>query len=194
MKPPFSLCVYCGSRSGRSDVYVEAARAVGRWIGQHSGELVYGGGSNGLMGIIAQETLTTGGTVIGIIPRALFEREWANPACTELHVVDTMHERKHQMAERADAFIALAGGIGTLEEIFEAWTWRQLGYHNKPVGMLNTAGFYDGMLRFLRTSVEQGFLGNEILDMLNVGDQPEPLLRNLIQAAGFGVARHLEQI
>ena len=105
------------------------------------------------MGMVAQATLDAGGRVIGIIPKALVEKEWANHSCTELIVVDTMHERKRLMAEHADAFIALPGGIGTFEEFFEVWTWRQLGYHDKPVGLLNIAGYYDGLMQFLNSSV-----------------------------------------
>jgi uncharacterized protein (TIGR00730 family) len=114
-----------------------------------AGQLVYGGGRNGLMGITADATLAAGGRVIGVIPRALVEKEWAHTGCTELHIVETMHERKQMMAEKADAFVALPGGIGTFEEFFEVWTWRQLGYHNKPIGLLNTADYYKPMLNFL---------------------------------------------
>jgi uncharacterized protein (TIGR00730 family) len=143
--PAFSICVYCGSRPGASPAYADAARAIGRWIGRRGGQLVYGGGRNGLMGIVADSTLQAGGRVVGVIPKALVEKEWAHHGCSELHVVDTMHERKRLMAERADAFVALPGGIGTFEEFFEVWTWRQLGYHDKPVGLLNVGGYYDGL-------------------------------------------------
>jgi uncharacterized protein (TIGR00730 family) len=129
MKPAFSLCVYCGSRTGDDPAFAALAGQVGAWIGSHGGQLVYGGGRNGLMGIVADATLASGGRVVGVIPKALVEKEWAHTGCTELHVVDTMHERKRIMAEHADAFLALPGGIGTLEEFFEVWTWRQLGYH-----------------------------------------------------------------
>ena len=126
--PNFSVCVYCGSRPGTQPAFAYAAGEVGRWIGDHGGQLVYGGGKNGLMGIVAQATLDAGGTVIGVIPKSMVEREWANTDCTELIVVDTMHQRKAIMAERADAFLALPGGIGTFEELFEIWTLKQLGY------------------------------------------------------------------
>ncbi|HEY1226770.1 MAG TPA: TIGR00730 family Rossman fold protein, partial [Ramlibacter sp.] len=119
MKPPFSICVYCGSRAGVAEPFVQSARDVGRWIGERGGQLVYGGGNNGLMGTVADATLAAGGTVVGIIPNALVEKEFAKRDCTELHVVETMHERKQMMAERAGAFLALAGGIGTFEELFE---------------------------------------------------------------------------
>ena len=157
--PAFSLCVYCGSRPGLDPLFAHVAQEVGDWIGRHGGQLVYGGGRNGLMGEVAAATLRAGGQVVGVIPKALVEREWAEPRCTELHVVDTMHERKRMMAERSDAFLALPGGIGTWEEFFEAWTWRQLGYHDKPVGLLNLAGYYDPMLALVDSSVAHGFMG-----------------------------------
>ena len=139
--PAFSLCVYCGSRPGVDPAFASAAALVGQWIGEHGGQLVYGGGRNGLMGIVADTCLAAGGQVVGIIPKTMVEREWAHTGCTELIVVDTMHERKRQMMERADAFIALPGGIGTFEEFFEVWCWRHPGFHNKPVGLLNTNGY-----------------------------------------------------
>jgi len=148
--PLFSICVYCGSKPGNEPAFAESAQQVGQWIAQHGGQLVYGGGRNGLMGIVADATLAAGGRVVGVIPRALVEKEWAHTGCTELHVVETMHDRKRMMAERADAFIALPGGIGTFEEFYEVWTWRQLGYHNKPIGLLNLNGFYNPMLAFFK--------------------------------------------
>ena len=126
-EPAFSVCVYCGSKPGNLPAFAESAKMVGHWIGQHGGQLVYGGGRNGLMGIVANATLAAGGRVVGVIPRALVEKEWAHTECTELHVVETMHERKQMMAQRADVFLTLPGGIGTFEEFFEVWTWRQLG-------------------------------------------------------------------
>lgn len=181
----FSVCVYCGSRPGASPVFTDAARAVGQWIGAHGGQLVYGGGCNGLMGTVAQATLDAGGRVIGVIPKALVEKEWANHHCTELHVVDTMHERKRLMAEKADAFLALPGGIGTFEEFFEVWTWRQLGYHNKPVGLLNLGGYYDAMLSFLNQSVQAGFMNDWQMDLIRVHTEVQVLAEQLVQAAGF---------
>ena len=149
MKPAFSICVYCGARPGTKPEFTQAAQAVGTWIGQHQGQLVYGGGNNGLMGVVANATQAAGGRVVGIIPHALAQKEFARHACDELHMVDTMHQRKHMMAERADAFLALPGGIGTFEELFEVWTWRQLGFHNKPIGLLNVAQYYDGLIQFM---------------------------------------------
>jgi uncharacterized protein (TIGR00730 family) len=167
---------------------------VGTWIGAHGGQLVYGGGRNGLMGLVAEATLAAGGTVVGIIPTALVEKEWAHHGCTELHVVDTMHERKRLMAERADAFLALPGGIGTLEELFEVWTWRQLGYHDKPIGLLNVDGYYDGLLAFLGQTVERQFLSDWQMDLIQTGSDPQALLERIVQEAGFAPAPQLRDI
>ena len=155
---------------------------------------MYGGGRNGLMGIVAQATLDAGGRVIGVIPKALVEKEWANHSCTELHVVDTMHERKRLMAEHADAFLALPGGIDTFEEFFEVWTWRQLGYHDKPVGLLNLGGYYDGLLQFLRHTVQQQFMGDWQMDLVRVDSDATRLLPDLVQAAGLSPAPRLDAI
>jgi len=193
-EPNFSLCVYCGSRPGADPAFAEAARAVGEWIGSRGGQLVYGGGRNGLMGIVAEATLAAGGRVVGIIPKALVEKEWAHQGCTELHVVDTMHERKRLMADRADAFLALPGGIGTFEEFFEVWTWRQLGYHDKPVGLLNVAGYYDGLMAFMRTGVEQQFMNDWQMDLIRVGSDIAVLLPELVQAAGLAPEARIEAI
>jgi uncharacterized protein (TIGR00730 family) len=185
MKPAFSLCVYCGSRKGSAPEFEAVAATTGHWIGEHGGQLVYGGGNNGLMGVMADAALAAGGRVVGIIPRALVEKEWAKSDCTELHVVDNMHERKRMMAERADAFVALPGGIGTLEEFFEVWTWRQLGYHDKPVGLLNLQGYFDPMLAFLAASVTQGFMSDWQMDLVRVGTDVRTLLAELVQASGM---------
>jgi hypothetical protein len=182
MSPAFSLCVYCGSRSGTEPGFITVAQEVGRWIGEHQGQLVYGGGNNGLMGVLADATLGAGGRVVGVIPHTLVEREFAKLDCTELHVVDNMHERKRMMAERADAFLALPGGIGTLEELFEVWTWKQLGYHDKPLGLLNAAGYYDPLLAFLRSSLEKGFMADWLMDLLRVGETAPALLQDLTDA------------
>jgi uncharacterized protein (TIGR00730 family) len=192
--PAFSICVYCGSRNGTLPAYADVAREVGTWIGNHKGQLVYGGGNNGLMGLVAQATADAGGRVVGIIPHALQTQENTRTACTELHVVNTMHERKHMMAERADVFLALPGGIGTFEELFEAWTWRQLGYHDKPIGILNTAGYYDGLLSFAQSSVNAGFLSDWQMDLIRSGSDVSALLRELIEAAGFAPDSLLQDI
>jgi uncharacterized protein (TIGR00730 family) len=182
--PAFSLCVYCGSRTGVDPQHAAAAQALGQWIGSRGGQLVYGGGRNGLMGITALATRHSGGRVVGVIPSSLVEREWANHDCDELLVVETMHERKRIMAERSDAFMALPGGIGTFEEFFEVWTWRQLGYHDKPVGLLNLGGYYDAMLTFLNGSVREGFMNDSQMDLIRVDTHPIPLAEQLVQAAG----------
>ena len=193
-EPTFSLCVYCGSRPGTNPLYAEAARATGQWIAEHGGQLVYGGGRGGLMGIVADAALHAGARVIGVIPHALVEKEWAHDGCTELHVVETMHDRKRIMAEKADAFVALPGGIGTLEELFEVWTWRQLAYHDKPIGLLNTAGYYDGMLGFLHSAVEQQFLGDWQLGLISSAATPQDLLPELVQSAGMPCESRLNQV
>ena len=136
------------------------------------------------MGIVANACLAAGGQVVGIIPRSMVEREWAHTGCTELIVVDTMHERKRLMMERADAFLALPGGIGTFEEFFEVWCWRHLGFHDKPVGLLNTSSFYDGLLQFFKQPIDQGFFGGPQMGMVEVGGEPAPLLKTLIGLAG----------
>ena len=192
--PAFSICVYCGSKPGADPSYAALATEVGRWIGSHGGQLVYGGGRNGLMGIVAESTRTAGGRVVGIIPRALVEREWAHEGCDELHVVETMHERKRMMMERADAFLALPGGIGTFEELFEAWTWRQLGYHDKPVGILNTRGYYDHLMQFMQQVVREDFMGEWQMDLVSVGAEAEGLLRQLVLAAGLVTPAHSPQL
>ncbi len=192
--PAFSVCVYCGSKPGVDPSYAALATEVGQWIGAHGGQLVYGGGRNGLMGIVAESTRAAGGRVVGIIPRALVEREWAHEGCDELHVVETMHERKRMMMERADAFLALPGGIGTFEELFEAWTWRQLGYHDKPVGILNHQGYYDHLMNFMQQVVSEDFMGTWQMQLVQVGAQAQPLLRDLVQAAGLAPAGHPERL
>jgi uncharacterized protein (TIGR00730 family) len=184
----FSVCVYCGSRLGDDPIYAETAQAVGRWIGEHQGQLVYGGGLNGLMGVLADSAAQAGARVVGVIPRTMVEREWARTACDELIVVDTMHERKRLMMARADAFLALPGGIGTFEEFFEAWTWRQLGFHDKPVGLLNQGGYYDALLAFMRHTASTGFVSDWQMDLIRVGPQADTLLSELVNAAGVSQA------
>lgn len=170
---------------GETPVFIEVARSVGHWIGAHGGQLVYGGGNNGLMGVVADATLAAGGRVVGVIPKALVEKEFAKLDCTELHVVDTMHDRKRMMAERADAFLALPGGIGTFEELFEVWTWRQLGYHDKPIGLLNVGGYYEPLMAFLRSSVGHGFINEWQMGLLRVDSDPAALLAAIVQDSGI---------
>jgi uncharacterized protein (TIGR00730 family) len=189
MKPNFSLTIYCGSRLGNDPKFVQTAQQVGRWIGTRGGQLVYGGGRNGLMGELADATLAAGGRVVGVIPKALVEKEWAHDGLTELHVVDTMHERKRMMAEQGDAFLALPGGIGTFEELFEVWTWRQLGYHDKPVGILNQDGYYDTLLTFTEESIAHGFMSDWQMSLVQIGTDANALLEGLVQAAGMNAAQ-----
>ena len=177
--PTLSICVYCGSRHGRQFAYTAAARALGAAIGSRGWQLVYGGGKVGLMGEVADATLAAGGRVVGVIPESLQKLEVGHTGLDELHVVPTMHVRKQMMAERADLFIALPGGIGTLEELYEVWTWRQLGYHDQPIGLLNTAGYYDALLGFMNHTVAEGFLSASQLDNVRVGTDPEALLLSL---------------
>ena len=183
MTPAFSLCVYCGSRPGADPRFLEVAAQVGRWIGEQGGQLVYGGGNNGTMGALADAALKSGARVVGVIPQSMVQREWAKRDCTELHVVDNMHQRKSMMAERADAFLALPGGIGTFEEFFEVWTWRVLDFHKKPVGLLDLDGYYQHLLQFLQHAVRNGFMNDWQMDMLTVGSDPQALLQKLVQAA-----------
>lgn len=194
MKPHFSIAVYCGSRAGSEPLFQALAVQVGRWIGTHGGQLVYGGGKAGLMGAVAHATRSTGGRVVGVIPQSMVEREWANPDCDELHIVQTMHERKQMMADRVDAFLALPGGIGTFEELFEVWVWRQLGFHNKPVGLLNVANYYTPLLQFLQSSVQAGFMQSEQMGLLQTHADPLVLLPDLVQAAGISQASHTDLI
>jgi uncharacterized protein (TIGR00730 family) len=137
------------------------------------------------MGVVAGATLAAGGTVVGVIPQALVDRELAKRDCTELHVVQNMHERKRMMAERAGAFLALPGGIGTMEEFFEVWTWRQLGYHDKPVGLLNVGGYYDALLAFLQSTVTHDFMSAWQMDLVRIGTEAAPLLAALVEETGY---------
>jgi uncharacterized protein (TIGR00730 family) len=180
---PLSICVYCGSRHGERAEYTEAARRLGHAIGAGGMRLVYGGGNVGLMGEVADAALAAGAPVLGVIPRALLEREVGHASLTELRVVETMHQRKQLMAEQADAFIALPGGIGTFEELFEVWTWRQLGYHDRPIGLLNALGYYDPLLSFLDRSMSAGFVSAEVRGLLQVDTEPESLLATVATLA-----------
>jgi len=178
----FSICVYCGSRPGADPRFAQSAHDTGAVIGNRGWELVYGGGKVGLMGMVADATLAAGGTVHGVIPQNLMDKEVGHAGLTELHVVDNMHTRKTMMFERADAFVALPGGIGTFEELFEIWTWHQLGVHRKPFGLLNIAGYYDSLIAMLDGMVAQGFLSPAVRALLLVETQAEPLLQRLADA------------
>lgn len=172
-----SICVFCGSNPGARHVYAEAARALGRTLAEAGIQLVYGGAAVGLMGTLADAALAAGGTVVGVIPGVLVEREIAHAGLTEIRVVDSMHERKSVMAELSDGFIALPGGAGTLEELFEVWTWSQLGLHRKPVGLLNVEGYFDALIAFIDHQTDERFMRREHRDMLLVDGEPGLLLR-----------------
>jgi uncharacterized protein (TIGR00730 family) len=174
-----SLCVFCGSNPGASPAYAEAAAQLGRIVAERGMTLVYGGGRVGLMGVVAGAALAAGGRVIGVIPQALATLELAHGGLTELQVVGSMHERKARMSELSDGFLALPGGIGTLEEWFEVWTWSQLGFHPKPCGLLNVAGYYDHLLAFLDHVTAERFLNEAHRAMAIVGDDPGLLLDRL---------------
>ena len=174
-----ALCVFCGSSPGFDPVHGAAAKALGAALGRAGIDLVYGGGRVGLMGIVADAAMAAGSRAIGVIPQALYDLEVGHDGLTELHVVRSMHERKALMADLSDGFIALSGGIGTFEELFEIWTWGQLGDHAKPVSLLNIAGFYDGLTTFLDDVVSAGFLRAAHREMLIVEDEPERLVGRL---------------
>ena len=171
------VCVFCGSNRGARDAYADAARSLAAVLVESKLDLVYGGGRIGLMGVIADEVLRLGGQVIGVIPRSLWEREVGHTSLTDLRIVESMHERKATMAELADAFIALPGGIGTLEEIFEIWTWAQLGMHRKPLGFLDVDGYYQPLMQFIDQTVTEAFVRNEIRHVAMIDDDPRALLR-----------------
>jgi uncharacterized protein (TIGR00730 family) len=174
------ICVFCGSSIGRSTTYVDAAQHLGRTLATRGIGLVYGGASVGTMGVIADAVLDAGGEVFGVIPRSLVDREIAHPNLTRLDIVEGMHERKARMAELADGFVALPGGAGTLEELFEVWTWAQLGLHHKPIGLLDVAGYFDALLELTAHMVAEGFLRTDYRDMLVVESEPGLLLDRLV--------------
>ncbi|TDN70947.1 TIGR00730 family Rossman fold protein [Paraburkholderia sp. BL10I2N1] len=174
-----SVCVYCGSSDGVKPLYAEAARAFGRAIVEARLALVYGGGKVGLMGVIADEVMAAGGRAIGVIPELLVNKEVGHEGLTELHVVPDMHQRKKMMADLSDAFIAMPGGAGTLEELFEVYTWAQLGYHQKPVAVLNIDGYYDPLISMLQHTVQEGFMRQTYLDILQIDSDPVSLISKL---------------
>lgn len=174
-----SVCVFCGSSPGADPAYVRGAQRLGRVLAGSGIRLVYGGASVGVMGALADAVLAEGGEAIGVIPRGLQQREVGHPGLSELHVVESMHERKARMAELADAFLALPGGLGTLEELFEVWTWAQLGIHAKPCGLLNVRGYFDPLLGFLDQAVSEGFVPAAHRAMLQVDTDPGALLARL---------------
>lgn len=183
MKNLDQLAVYCGSAPGTDPVFADAARETAAAMVRQGIQLVYGGGRLGLMGLIADRVLELGGEVYGVIPQALVDVEVAHPSVTELHVVGTMHERKARMTDLADAFLALPGGIGTLDEFFEAWSWNALGYHKKPFCLLNVEGFWDGLIEFIDHATAKGFLSARRRGQLLVAATPDEALELLDEAA-----------
>jgi len=173
------ICVYCGSSPGARASYLAAARQLGERLGLDGHSLVYGGASIGLMGAVADAALDAGAEVRGVLPKALADRELAHPGLTELHIVDSMHERKALMADLSDAFVALPGGIGTFEELFEVWTWTQLGMHAKPVGLLDVDNYYGQLVAFLDNAKNEGFIRQEHRDMLSVASDPAEIIEKL---------------
>lgn len=174
------ICVFCGSSSGKSKEFMEAATLLGQELVSHNIGLVYGGSNVGLMGRIADSVLEGGGEAVGVIPHSLVSKEVAHTGLTELRVVNSMHERKAAMVDLADGFIALPGGLGTLEELFEVMTWAQLGFHQKPCAMLNVNGYYDSLIAFLDHAVAQQFVKDIHRNMLIVEEQPADLLQRML--------------
>jgi uncharacterized protein (TIGR00730 family) len=187
------VCVYAGSNFGTDPAYADGARALAATLAERGIGLVYGGGNVGLMGVLADTAMAAGGEVIGIMPRALIEREIGHRGITELREVDSMHERKAQMADLADAFIAVPGGIGTLEELIEVYTWSQLGLHRKGCGLLNVNGYYDALAAFLDHATTQGFLKPEHRGILTVASDPAELLDRLAAFEPPTVGKWLER-
>jgi uncharacterized protein (TIGR00730 family) len=183
------VCVYCGSRDGTRAAYLAAAERIGASIGRRGWHMVYGGGRVGLMGRVADAALAAGAAVTGVIPESLMRREVGHTGLTQLQVVTTMHERKHKMASGCDAFIALPGGIGTFEELFEVWSWRHLGYHDQPIGLLDTAGYFQPLVAMMAHAIESGFVTRDQLDMVRVSADPEALLDAIEQDAQHASAR-----
>ena len=174
-----SICVYCGSSLGAKPLYAEAARAFGRALVDANCTLVYGGGRVGLMGVLADEVLAAGGHAVGVIPKLLVDKEVGHPGLSELHVVPDMHHRKKMMADLSDAFVALPGGAGTLEELFEVYTWAQIGYHAKPIGLLDVQGYYEPLVGMLEHTVSEGFMQQRYFDILQIDSHGEALIDKL---------------
>jgi len=188
------ICVFSGSNPGRKPEYVQAARELGKALAKADIGVVYGGASIGLMGAVADAAMEQGGEVIGIIPQALVDKEIAHPGLTDLRVVGSMHERKAMMSELSDGFVALPGGLGTLEELFEVWTWAQLGYHSKPCAVYNLGGFYDGLTGWLDHVVSEQFIKPQHRGMLIVESQPQPLIQAMSEyEVPSGVVKWVEK-
>ncbi len=191
---PLSLCVYCGSRPGGHPAYMDLANRLGTAIGRRGWKLVYGGGRAGLMGEVADAALATGAQVLGVIPESLMLREVGHRALSELVVVKTMHQRKQLMAERSHAFLAMPGGIGTFEELFEVWTWRHLGYHHLPIGLLDTQQYWQPLIEFLNQSVDVGFVDGGQMSMLHVDDDVDRMLDWIAHCANRSESKGFSQI
>ena len=187
------LCIFCGSSAGRHPAFADATRALARELTRRGIEIVYGGGNVGLMGVVADAALAAGGRVTGVIPHGLVSRELAHQGLTELHVVQSMHERKALMAELSDGFIALPGGFGTLEEFCEVVTWTQLGIHQKPCGLLNVDGYYDGLLSFLAQALQEQFLRPTHFEIVVSSDDPQDLLERLLRWQAPAVTRWIDK-
>jgi uncharacterized protein (TIGR00730 family) len=188
MTSPFRVCVYCGSRPGSDPAFMRSAQQMGTAIGRRGWHLVYGGGRVGLMGALADAALAAGAEVDGVIPQSLMRREVGHDRLTRLQVVDTMHERKHLMAEHTHAFIALPGGIGTFEELFEVWSWRHLGYHERPIGLLDVGGYFEPLLSMMRQAEQAGFVTPDQLGMVTLHESPDALLDGIAALASRGAA------
>ncbi|MGA1932287.1 TIGR00730 family Rossman fold protein [Arcobacter sp. YIC-464] len=173
------IAIFCGSSNGNDEIYINAAKELSKYLAQNNIDIVYGGGNVGLMGTVASTALEYGGKVYGVIPVDLQDKELGHEGLTELKIVADMHERKATMADMADAFVALAGGIGTFEEIFEVWTWAQLGYHDKPCAFYNTKGFYDNLFSMIDTICNEGFMKKDYSDMLIKTTNPKELLEKI---------------
>lgn len=187
------LCVYCGSNPGKDPAYVTAGKRLGKFLAAESIGLVYGGASSGVMGAVADGITAAGGDAVGIIPSDLLKKETPHSGLTELNVVDSMHERKALMAKLSDGFIALPGGLGTLEELFEVWTWAQLGFHGKPCALLNVRSYYSPLITFLDRAVEEGFLSAQHRSMLIVEEDPERLIAQMKDYEPPTVPKWLDQ-
>ncbi len=189
-----SICVFCGSSSGKGVNHLTAAQKLGKIISEENITLVYGGGNVGIMGELANTVLQYNGRVIGVIPEDLVAREAALKEVTELRIVKSMHERKAMMSELSEGFIAMSGGIGTLEEFFEAWTWAQLGIHNKPIGILNVDGYYDRLIDFINNSVEQEFVNRNNLDMIVIDKDAKNLIGKMKDFKPVKVRKWMETV
>lgn len=187
------LCVFCGSSPGGDPAYGDAADTMGQLLAKRGIGVVYGGGGVGLMARVADAALAAGGEVIGVIPKDLFDHEIGHDGLTKLHIVASMHERKAMMADLSDGFIALPGGIGTMEELFEVWTWGQLGVHAKPCGILNVDGYFDGLLAFLNHMVEERFLRHKHRAMLQVSTDGNALINSLLAFEPLSQSKWLDR-